>query len=320
VPAPVDAVFGKDSPFRPRGAGTYLGATPLGPIPMPMGSWLLVVAADGFVPMRVPVQVARGAAVERDLTLWRREELGEGEIVLPEGPFHFQGDPGNPSSMTYREPLVRDVAMSRFRVTCAEYAAFLNALPPAQAAAAAPRESASAASWWPGPPWDFRGAKRPGECVADWEAEWPVIGISWTDAMRFAAWRRAQDGRAWVLPTEEEWEKAARGADRRAYVCGPYLDDRWACLNRSFPDGPRVVPVGAYPHDETPYGVRGMAGTCEDYGVTTPGPLYSHWRIMRGGAWTHTAARARNSWRHGDIPAAVTRFNGCRLARLLVLR
>ncbi len=334
-PAPVAAVFAADSPFRPVGPGVFLGRTPIERCPMPMGSWLLVVDADGFAPQRMPVEVRRCADVRQDVLLFRPGELHANDVPVAPGLFHFQGDSGNPYTISPRDPDLPVFAIARFPVTAREYAEFLNAVSekdPSAARAAAPRAAPGAPPDWPGPPFHvpttawLAGASpeqralahRPGsDCAEDWHEDWPIVGVSWADAMRFAAWKRERDGVAWVLPTEEEWEKAARGVDGRGYVCGEYLDDRWSCLNRSFPDGPHPAPVGAFPQDESPYGVRGMAGNSQDHCVSVPGPGYQHWRLMRGGAWTATAWRARTSARVGDSPASIARHNGFRLARLI---
>ncbi|MFB6350823.1 MAG: formylglycine-generating enzyme family protein, partial [Bradymonadaceae bacterium] len=50
-----------------------------------------------------------------------------------------------------------------------------------------------------------------------WGADHPVFGVRWDDARAYARWRSERDGRAWRLPTEFEWEKAARGVDGREY-------------------------------------------------------------------------------------------------------
>ncbi|KAF0246208.1 MAG: serine/threonine protein kinase [Planctomycetota bacterium] len=336
-PAPLATTFAADSPFLPIGPGVFLGRAPLESAPMPMGSWLLVVEADGFAAVRVPLEVQRCADVRQDVALFRHGELGSNDVPIAAGTFHFQGDDGNAYSIPGRDPVLPVFAMQRFPVTAALYAEFLNALAerdPAGAIAASPRSAPGGPQEWAGPPFavptaawlataspESRAlARRPGgDCASDWEPEWPVFGISWCDAMRFAAWRRFRDSIAWVLPTEEEWEKAARGVDARPFVGGPYLDDRWACQNRSFPEGPHPAPVTAFPHDESPWGVRGMAGNAQDHVVSIPGPEYHHWRLLRGGAWTHTSWRSRTSARLGDVPTSVARHTGFRLARILRL-
>jgi formylglycine-generating enzyme required for sulfatase activity len=88
--------------------------------------------------------------------------------------------------------------------------------------------------------------------------EYPVVSVSWEDARRYCAWMTETMGRVHQLPTEAEWEKAARGTDGRAYPWG----DEWDLTrcNTSESGLEAMAPVGGYPQGASPYGVLGMAG------------------------------------------------------------
>ena len=83
----------------------------------------------------------------------------------------------------------------------------------------------------------------------------PVVNVSWHDAQAYCAWLSHATGNHYRLPTEAEWEKAARGTDARIYPWG----DSWAagrCHVREHAEITRTAPVGTFPEGVSPYGVQ----------------------------------------------------------------
>ncbi|NJP07100.1 MAG: SUMF1/EgtB/PvdO family nonheme iron enzyme [Chloroflexaceae bacterium] len=107
---------------------------------------------------------------------------------------------------------------------------------------------------------------------ADWNgAEQPVVGISWFEAVAYARWLSAQTGHEYRLPTEAEWEKAARGPDGLLWPWG----NQWreGLANTEEAGHGVTIAVGSYPDGASPYGVLDMAGNVWEW-CTSPGDIY----------------------------------------------
>jgi len=128
--------------------------------------------------------------------------------------------------------------------------------------------------------------------------DYPVLGVNWDAATAYCAWLSARTGKHYRLPTEAEWEKAARGTDARHYPFGPTIDRTRANYvgAQAFDT---VMPVGSYAGSASPYGAFDMAGNvmewCQDwydrdYYAVSPrknpkGPATGAYRVVRGGSF-----------------------------------
>jgi formylglycine-generating enzyme required for sulfatase activity len=100
----------------------------------------------------------------------------------------------------------------------------------------------------------------------------PITNVSWRDAIAYAAWLTKVTGEHWRPPTEDEWEKAARGTDGRIYPWGDQFDPRRANTNKGGPGEPTAV--GMYPMGVSPFGALDMAGNVQEWcGLTPDSPL-----------------------------------------------
>jgi formylglycine-generating enzyme required for sulfatase activity len=197
--------------------------------------------------------------------------------------------------------------MAKTPVTNAQYQAFVQAS----------RHSA---------PQHWQGGKIPQD-----KEQHPVVYVKWEDATAFCQWASQASGQKIALPTEAQWEKAARGTDGWIYPWGDAAPDANRCNFEM--DVKDTTPVGKYsPQGDSPYGCVDMAGNvwewCADWfdekeysrraksQVHDPqGSASGSYRVLRGGAWVHNGRFVRCARRVRDTPSLVFNDVGFRPAR-----
>ncbi len=216
---------------------------------------------------------------------------------IPAGEFTMGSDPAEefapePDEAPRHRVPVAAFRIGRTQVTNAEYAIFVAA------------SGVPAPSHWPD-----------GAPTAD-QASHPVSYVSWADARAFCAWAGG------FLPTEAEWERAARGDDDRAW---PWGDDA-PNLERATFAAAGTSTVGLHVAGASPFGALDLAGNVWEW-TTSAYRAYSYDaadgreddgspepRVVRGGAYSHGPGEIRCSYRHGMLPGAVDHYVGLRLA------
>ena len=247
--------------------------------------WVDLFAPDGFQKLKQAL----------DFELSPHRAPFEPELIhIPAGEFRMGSDPSNdifaggdeqPQHTVY----LPDYYIAKTPVTYARYAAFLM------------RDTFRPLL---GPLPD--GQPPPGK------ENHPMVNVSWYDAMNYCQWLASISGKPYRLPSEAEWEKAARGTDGRIYPWGNESPDKLRC---NLETGADTTSVGRYsPQGDSPYGCVDMVGNVWEWtlsidkgypydpedgreDVEASGP-----RVARGGAYLDSIGSARCASRRSDLP------------------
>ena len=277
----------------------------------PEGSYLLVLRKPGYVDTRLPVATRFPSEIHETVRLVPINDVLSDFVYVPGGSSVLGGnDSSYLQNLPYGEQRVEGFFIGRFEVTFEDYLEFLNArgnkdgkmLPATEEV----RQELRILSLLRDKevthlellPLD-NGTRTPLAKRQDgvWEPlkaeyrSWPTLGVNYMAAVEYAHWLTAtrQSGWRYRLPTDTEWERAARGADGRRYVWGDYLT--WAhCWSvRSNFRKRRVAPdtTGFCPTDESPFGVRDLAGSVRELTSGRPSGRGEKDRLFttRGGGW-----------------------------------
>ena len=314
----------------------FLGHGTLHQVPLEMGSYRLRLIKKGHQDVIYPICIGReehwtGLNAQDEpavIELPPTGVLSESECYVAAGRFWAGGDERAPSGLSRRLVWQDAFVMATHPVTNAQYLVFLNALledgREGEALQWVPRERSGqhgqqgASIYGRDPNGHF--VLVPDTDGVMWNPDWPVCSVDWHCANAYAAWYSEHTGKSWRLPTELEWEKAARGVDGRWYPWGDGFDPSYACVLESHQDGREPALISDYPIDESVYGVRGMAGNMRDwtasyYRKDWTAPLEKTHYVGRGGNWHASKKAALAAHRHFYNPTYRSGLIGFRLCR-----
>ncbi|MBI3269772.1 MAG: SUMF1/EgtB/PvdO family nonheme iron enzyme [Planctomycetes bacterium] len=241
---------------------------------------------------------------------FRHEPSGLTLILVPAGEFSMGSDDGDSDEKPPHRVVLDEYLIAKHPVTNGQYQAFTRATgrtPPAQPA---------------------DGLLYPNYFADERYANYPVVNVSWNDAQAFCAWAGLR------LPTEAEWERAARGVDGRKYAWGNAEPADTLCRfagRRPGTEDEFTSPVDRHPAGASPVGALDLAGnvwswcadaygrdtyaTCRDGERNPTGPDAGSARVVRGGSWRNPSWSLRASNRYRYSPGRGFSTVGVRAAR-----
>ena len=315
------------------------GKTPT-KLSIPRGNATLVFMLPGREPVRDPVKVDRGEHLRVEVKLPPLTDIPPGFVYIPQGRavFGSSGDDAARRGFFDTVPAhptpTAAFLIGRHEVTFGDWLAWLDHLAPADRARHRPavpsKVGASGALEVAGEPGSWRlhfqpgdvrytaragetlrYANRPDSQPLDW-LTFPVMGVSAVDAEAYAAWLRATGTVPGArLCREDEWERAARGADDRDYPHGATLRPGDANFYETYGKmgmGPDVV--GSHPASRSPFGIDDMAGNAFEWTLSV---LDAGQYVVRGGSYFHDRKTAQIANRTVAIPGLRDATLGVRL-------
>ena len=287
---------------------------------LPVGVYIAAVSAPGRMSVRVPVRVGGGPqvlAIDPPARFAGDEEF----CFVNGGVYPVGGDPDAPECLRGREVTVASFLLGTHPVTLRRYVEFLDAVAatdPSRARSHAPRSNDGTVVYLPFDEESGRFTVPEADQDGDaWSPDWPALMVSHRDAEAYCAWRSERDGVGYRLPTEDEWEVAARGVDRRAYPWGNGFDPTLCRMVDSAETRPMPVPVGRYELDRSPFGVQDMGGLAIEWTATRRGGGETAQVVQRGGGFSSPHSWCRAAARRANFPDQVFAVFGFRIVRAL---
>ncbi len=259
---------------------TELGSTPVAEVTVPRGDYLAVLHVRGQPAILYPLEVLHGERLDVEVAVPR--SVPSGMVYVPAGRFKF-GEMDSPH-LPQRRITVPGFFIRRLEVTFDEYLEFwLTRRDPRERDEYLSRVGFTADTILPVPAWDERG-----QYIGGIAGNGPLVGVSRTAADAYCRWLAERTGFAYRLPTAEEWEKAARGADGRTYPWGNGYFPTYAFILENEEARCKYglwAPPGAFPFDQSVYGVMDMAGNVREWTASTFVPGVAQFQI-RGSSST----------------------------------
>ncbi len=273
----------------PKGVALLIDGKPRGKTNLHLylrpGKHTLILQKKGYKQLKKLVNLPANQAVTLNLALEKHgAPKTEGMIYIPGGEFIMGSKNGNPNEQPLHKITVDGFYIDKYEVSNADYRKFVKATGHIEPAFQHDND-----------------LNKP---------NLPVVGVTWKDAGAYAKWAGKR------LPTEAEWEKAARGFDGRTYPWGNKYEQGRANKAGAGDSYQFTAPARSFAGGASPYGVINLAGNiwewcadwyAGDYYAKSPnfnpkGPVKGERRAIRGGSWEDAQENLRSSNRYAEEP------------------
>ena len=244
---------------------------------LPVGSYRIRLLHPDYCEVHYPFYIEYGkkwftsydkVKNEKALPMPKAGSITKSECYVPEGWFYAGGDPEAPNSLPEQRVWLDGFIISRNPVTHGQYLIFLNDTLDKEgldtALLYAPREQASKDETLGSPIYKIEKGKMVHPKGTAFHKH-PVVQITWFNAICYTNWLSKQTGFKWRLPIELEWEKAARGVDRRYFPWGDMFDPNFCNMMDSSENSPEIKAVDHQPLDVSIYGLLSCAGNTREW-------------------------------------------------------
>ncbi|TET37588.1 MAG: hypothetical protein E3J72_05460 [Planctomycetota bacterium] len=253
-------------PIYDEKQGKKVGHTPIVGERRKPGNYLIEIKLDGYREVNLSLNLEPGCSSSFVVPLFTDKEIGDDFVYVPAGIAIIGGGHESASSKPWKQVFVDGFFIGEHEVTTRDYRDFLNGI----AERAGPEEV-----------WKYIPREKNGDLYKNWNVNpsnsvivgagsWglknPITSIRRTDAEAYCMWRsQLEYGVTYVyrLPEEDEWEKAARGADGRLFPWGNRFDPGFCLMVKSL-EKPDIRPFGNKDMDVSPYLVHDMAGSVSE--------------------------------------------------------
>ncbi len=291
--------------FRAAVASPERKAAPTAPLP----TLVLNSAQMGVLPKITPLTMKAGRR--------RTDEREVAQVYVPPGSF-VMGSAGQLNTRGDEQPahevrITHGFWLDQYTVTNSSYQTFID------------EDGYTRSQFWSNSGWQWLSVNHitgPGNYTGFMEPQQPRVGVSWYEADAYARWRGGR------LPTEAQWEYAARGSRAVIYPWGDTFQETLANVR-----GTRTKPVGTYPGGVSWVGAHDMAGNVWEWvadwydenfytqsdGDDISGPTSGKNKVVRGGSWRHDQNMARAAARRQDGASSRDDYIGFRIVSPIIV-